>query len=100
MKKNNNSVYPTEQFFYWLNKWGISSKQLSEAIIETGSIDADRIREFLVKKGVLISVFGLFYYSGGGFKRFLKVKRSPINAVSKNVFVSIPQIPFMTVCSN
>jgi hypothetical protein len=51
-------LYPgdREQVFLWTKKWGISDEQLTEAIIETGSVHTRVIREYLVRKGSLFSI--------------------------------------------
>lgn len=58
--QNRNLVYPADNFKFWVNKWGISPKQLNDAIIETGSISVDEIKEHLIQKGVLSSLDRLF----------------------------------------
>ena len=56
-----NQIYPgdREQVQYWTRKWGITKEQLNEAIIETGSISSERIKNHLVSKGIIFSFFGL-----------------------------------------
>ena len=38
---------------YWPNRWGITPRQLKDAIINTGSINLLEIREYLKQEGVL-----------------------------------------------
>ena len=35
---------------YWSKKWGITSRQLSDAILDTGSIRTADLKEYLRKK--------------------------------------------------
>jgi hypothetical protein len=37
---------------YWANRWGITPRQLKDAIINTGSINLLELREYLKQKGV------------------------------------------------
>ncbi|MBA3682871.1 MAG: DUF3606 domain-containing protein [Bacteroidetes bacterium] len=36
---------------YWTKKWGVNVKQINEAIIETGSINREIVKNTLIKKG-------------------------------------------------
>lgn len=38
---------------YWTKKWGVNVKQINEAILETGSIKLEDIRNVLRKKGIV-----------------------------------------------
>ncbi len=41
---------------YWTKKWGVDVKQINTAIIETGSINLQVIKDFLKKKGEIHTV--------------------------------------------
>lgn len=32
---------------YWTKKWGVSNRQLNDAILDTGSLNPSRIRDYL-----------------------------------------------------
>jgi|GEM_PF-5017939 len=71
----NELVYPEVDYVhYWTNKWGISVKQLNDAIIETGSIDVKKIKNNLVEKRILFSIVGLVNEIGN--INYLKVFKS------------------------
>lgn len=61
MKRSNYSNQPVinpveqEEVRFWTKKWGISPRQLNEAILETGSIRAQELKNYLVNKGLLFS---------------------------------------------
>lgn len=63
----NKFIYPGEknQFDYWTKKLGISSSQLHEAIMETGSLKIDDIKNYLRKKK--------FSFSFSGIRTYLKL---------------------------
>jgi hypothetical protein len=67
MKKDMNNIdqiYPgeSEQVNYWTRKWGITRVQLNEAILETGSIRVNEIKNYLKGKRFPISFNGLIHY--------------------------------------
>lgn len=70
----NNQVFPDSNLLNLTCKWGITSAELNEAILETGSLDEKQIRKFLLKKGILFSFFGMFYYSINSLKINLNFK--------------------------
>jgi hypothetical protein len=43
------TIHPeqTGNIRYWSNKWGVSQRELTEAIIQTGSLDTGKVKEFL-----------------------------------------------------
>ncbi len=51
-------IYPWEQdqVSHFTKKWKISVLDLNEAILETGSINRQVIKEYLVQKGVIRSL--------------------------------------------
>ena len=52
---------------YWTKKWGVSARQLNDAILYTGSLNTTRIKNYLKKD--------LWYYSPVlGFWKLLKTK--------------------------
>ncbi len=57
-------IYPenSNQVCFWTKKWGITVKQLNDAIIETGSINVSEIKKYLTNKGILFSIQGLIKY--------------------------------------
>jgi len=50
--------YDRLQVDYWTRKWGISQKQLHDAILDTGSIKTSVIRSYLEKKGQVFTLRG------------------------------------------
>ena len=42
---------------YWTHKWGVNARQINDAILETGSIRTKDIRDVLIKKGSLGSLW-------------------------------------------
>lgn len=69
MKAKDTLVHPEDSssILYWTKKWGISSRQLSDAILHTGSVNPMQLREYLKKD--------IWYYSPlAGLLRFLKIK--------------------------
>ncbi len=58
----NSIVYSEEHDFIrsWSEKWGVSPKQINDAILDTGSINAIEIKNYLKQRGILFSVSGLF----------------------------------------
>ena len=57
-------IYPgeTEQVSFWTKKWGITSAQLNEAILETGSVRVNEIKSYLIAKGFVFSFSTLLLY--------------------------------------
>lgn len=57
----NRIIYPGERAIvsYWTKKWSISVSELHEAILETGSLDAWRIKEYLKRKKRSFSFHGI-----------------------------------------
>ena len=57
-------LYPADRdrIQNWIRKWKISDEQLTEAILETGSIHSRVLEEYLVKKG---AIFSLFHFLSG-----------------------------------
>lgn len=51
-----------DQFFLQAKKWSVTVQQLNEAILQTGSIDADEIKKYLIEKGILFSLFKWMNY--------------------------------------
>jgi hypothetical protein len=49
MRTTDNFIHPEEQgnLQYWSKKWGVSSYQLHEAIMNTGTLSADKLRQYL-----------------------------------------------------
>ncbi|PBQ32868.1 hypothetical protein CNR22_14160 [Sphingobacteriaceae bacterium] len=52
------TIHPEDQndLAYWTRKWGVNVRQINDAILETGSLRLDDIRNVLIKKGSLGSV--------------------------------------------
>lgn len=42
---------------YWINKWGVNTKTIYDAIIDTGSLNPLVIRQHLKEKGMLNNAF-------------------------------------------
>lgn len=62
-------IHPEDNsnIIYWTKKWGVTRRQLSDAILHTGSVNPLRIKEYLKKD--------LWYYSPlAGLFRILKLK--------------------------
>ena len=57
-------IYPGEkdQVNFWTKKWGVTADQLNEAILQTGSIRVNEIRNYFVNKGVLFSFSNFVIY--------------------------------------
>jgi|GEM_PF-2396061 len=51
-------IHPEDQndLAYWTNKWGVNARQINDAILETGSIRMEDVKNVLIKKGA----FGSF----------------------------------------
>lgn len=50
-----------EEVKYWTKKWGISDKQLNDAILETGSLNANDIKTYLKSNNMLAPFYNFFY---------------------------------------
>ena len=48
-------VHPEDKknLLYWAHKWGVSTRQVNEAIIDTGSISVEVLREHFKKNNQL-----------------------------------------------
>lgn len=57
-------IYLEESDFIssWSARWGVSQKQINDAILDTGSINAVEIKNHLKKSGILFSVSGLIKF--------------------------------------
>jgi hypothetical protein len=51
MKIHDNLVHPEDSsnISYWTKKWGVSIRQLDDAILYTGSLNPVRLKEYLKK---------------------------------------------------
>ena len=49
------TIHPEDQndLAYWTRKWGVDARQINDAILETGSLRLQDIKNALVKKGSL-----------------------------------------------
>ena len=41
---------------YWTKKWGVNVRQIDNAIIETGSVKLEDIKNVLIKKGEIMTL--------------------------------------------
>ena len=73
-KLKNNPVFPDNNVLFLVYKWGITSAELNEAILETGSLNEIHLRKYLIQKKVLFSVFGVFYFSMNSLRDYFKFK--------------------------
>ena len=66
MKAKDTLIHPedTNSIHYWTKKWGVTTRQLSDAILYTGSVNPTHVKEYLKKD--------LWYYAPflGFFKLF------------------------------
>jgi hypothetical protein len=72
MKTDTTIIHPEDSsnIHYWSKKWGVSNSQLNDAIINTGSLNPVRVREYLrTRKQSLL--FNLL--------RFLKPKNNALH---------------------
>ena len=48
-------IHPEDQndLAYWTRKWGVNTRQINDAILETGSLQMVDIRSALIRKGSL-----------------------------------------------
>lgn len=58
----NQFIYPDQkgQIEYWSKKWNVTYKQLSDAILETGSLKKQDIAHYLIDKKANLYSFGLW----------------------------------------
>ncbi len=69
MKVKDTLIHPEDSsnILYWTKKWGISARQLSDAILHTGSVSPARLKEYLKQD--------IWYYAPFfGLLRFLKIR--------------------------
>lgn len=69
MKAKDTLVHPEDSsnILYWTKKWGVSARQLSDAILHTGSINSVQLKEYLKRDP--------WYYAPlSGLLRVLKLK--------------------------
>lgn len=69
MKTKDTLIHPEDSnnLHYWTKKWGVSVRQLNDAILDTGSVDSNRVKEYLKKD--------IWYYSPlTGFINLLRIK--------------------------
>jgi len=59
MKIRDNMVHPEDgnNINYWTKKWGVTSFQLNDAILYTGSLNPERLKEYLKKENWLHAFF-------------------------------------------
>lgn len=52
--KKRNELHPenTSELQYWSGKWGITIRQLNEAIVDTGSTNIDQLKSHLRKNKI------------------------------------------------
>jgi hypothetical protein len=64
------NIYPGEnsEVFYWTRKWGISKAELYEAMLQTGSLRTNDLRNYLKRKKL--------QYSFAGILQFIKLRVS------------------------
>jgi len=62
----------TNNLNYWTKKWGVSLRQLNDAILYTGSLNTERVKDYLKKD--------IWYYSPVlGLWKMIKTKIKIIN---------------------
>ncbi len=67
MKPKDTLIHPEDSsnLLYWTKKWGVTIRQLNDAILYTGSVSPARIKEYLKKDTWYYSpVTGLFKIFG------------------------------------
>lgn len=94
----NNLLFHDYSFQNLTRKWGINPAELNEAILETGSLDEIALREYFLKKGVLLSFFGIFHFSVKTLKNYLFFKYSKKRKVNHG-FTFI-RVPYMNIYPN
>lgn len=104
MKTNqNNSLIALEDPGLHQRIWGITLKEWNEAIIETGSLDLVVIRSYLVRSKVLISFWGVFYYSRKRIQTYFSLrKRNKVQGleVREKLVIARQRVPYMVICPN
>ena len=72
MKTDTTIIHPEDSsnIHYWSKKWGVSNSQLNDAILNTGSLNPVRVKEYLRtrKQSLLLNLF-----------RFLKPKNNALH---------------------
>ncbi len=69
MKAKDTLIHPEDSsnIHYWTKKWGISTRQLSDAILHTGSVNPVRLKAYLKRE--------IWYYAPFfGLLRLLKIR--------------------------
>jgi hypothetical protein len=69
MKAKDTLIHPEDSsnVLYWTKKWGVSARQLRDAILHTGSVNSMQLKEYLKKD--------IWYYAPYfGLLRVLKIK--------------------------
>lgn len=69
MKLKDPFVHPEDStsVLYWTRKWGVTPRQLSDAILHTGSVNTVDLKEYLKKE--------IWYYAPlFGFLKMLRIK--------------------------
>jgi hypothetical protein len=69
MKAKDTLIHPedTSNILYWTKKWGVTTRQLSDAILDTGSVNPTHVKEYLKKD--------LWYYATfTGLFKMLRIK--------------------------
>lgn len=69
MKAKDTLIHPEDNnnILYWTKKWGISSRQLSDVILHTGSVNPVQLKAYLKRD--------IWYYAPlFGLLRVLKIK--------------------------
>lgn len=67
--QDTNFIHPEDMsnVSYWTKKWGVSTRQLNDAILHTGSLSATHIKDYLKKD--------IWYYSPvSGLLKIIKSK--------------------------
>lgn len=69
MKAKDTLIHPEDSSntLYWTKKWGISTRQLSDAILHTGSVNPDRLKKYLKRDA-------WYYAPFSGLLRLLKIR--------------------------
>jgi hypothetical protein len=51
MKAKDTLIHPEDNnnIHYWTKKWGVTTRQLSDAILYTGSVNSMHVKEYLKK---------------------------------------------------
>ncbi|MCD6065809.1 MAG: hypothetical protein K0S33_635 [Bacteroidetes bacterium] len=70
----------TSDMTYWAKKWGVSARQIIDAILDTGSLDPQRIKLQLREKNQLNN---LFYRAFKFIKEWRKNRQQPFTASSQ-----------------